>query len=494
MAIVATQGDGPRRLGKPVLWAAGLVAPAVAGLAIALVPLESLQPLVLVASLAALVGALSAIQQRSLIFVGTLFYIGVLHWVYVDWVAPFYSYSGVIASGVDWPALLFITILSALPAAWLPTKLTRPSDVVLWFLYLFGYVPASAIPIHLLGPELWPILPFSVVLAVAFATLGVIHRIPLAPLTWSGLSERGFSRLLVAIGIVVVGYLVVVFGIPTGLPDFETVYDARAGYSAIANVTVGAGYIVPWAGNVIFPFLIAYGLARSRIRLLMFGVSGELLVYATTGFKTVLFSIVLVPLLYVIVRYARRSFGALLAWGGVAVIGISVAATWISGSIWPLALFVTRLLAVPGQMTAYYYDFFSSHSTYELSRSFLRWLIPAPFDVDPPYLIGAVYLNDASIDANANIWADAMANYGLVGIVPFTLVLGGVLWLLDSIAAQRDLLVVGPTLGLAGITLGNGALFTSILTLGIGLTIVFVVLMPRIRGETVDAGGMPHGP
>lgn len=491
--MLAAQEDGRRHL-RPFLWGAGLVAPAVAGFAIALVPLAYLQPLALAASLAALVGALSAVRERSFIFVGALFYVGVLHWVYVDWVAPFYSYSGVIASGVSWSDLLFITILSALPAAWLPIKLTRPSDVVLWFLYLFGYVPACAIPIHLLGPELWPILPFSVVLAVAFSTLGAMHRLPLAPLTWSGLSERGFSRLLVAIGIVVVGYLVVVFGIPTGLPDFESVYDARADYSAIANLTVGAGYIVPWAGNVIFPLLLAYGLARWRTRLMLFGVAGELLVYATTGFKTVLFSIVLVPLLFVIVRYVRRWFGVLLAWGGLAVVGVSVAATWISGSIWPLALFVTRLLAVPGQMTAYYYDFFSSHSTYELSRSFLRWFIPAPFDIDPPYLIGALYLNDASIDANANIWADAMANFGLVGIVPFTVVLGGILWLLDSIAARRELLVVGPTLGLAGITLGNGALFTSILTLGIGLTIVFVVLMPGIRGETGDAGGMPHGP
>lgn len=492
--MLAAQDHGRRPLGGPVLWGAGLVVPALAGFAIALLPIGYLLPLALVASLAALVGGLSAVRERSFIVVGALFYVGVLHWVYVDWVAPVYGYSGVIATGADWPVLLVVTVLSVLPATWLPTRLTRPSDVVLWFLYLFGYVPACAIPIHLLGPELWPVLPFSVVLAIAFATLGLTRRIPLLRLTWPGLSERLFSGLLVAMGIAAAGFLVVVFGVPTGLPDFETVYDARADYTAIATATVGAGYVVPWAGNVIFPFIIAYGLARSHMRLLLFGVAGELLVYGTTGFKTVLFSIVLVPSLYVAVRYARRWFGALLVWAGVGVVGVSVAATWITGSIWPLALFVTRLLAVPGQMTAYYYDFFSSHDTYELSRSFLRWFIPAPFDVDPPYLIGSVYLNDPSVDANANIWADAMANFGLVGLVPFTLVLGVVLWLLDSVASGRDLVVIGPTLGLAGITLGNGALFTSILTLGIGLTIVIVALAPRINGGAVDTDGMPRAP
>jgi hypothetical protein len=299
---------------------------------------------------------------------------------------------------------------------------------------------------------------------------------------------------MVILGLGAAAYLLVVFGIPSRIPDFATVYNARADYAAVANATAGAGYLIPWTGNVIFPFLMALGLARSRGWMLAIGAGGELLVYATTGFKTVLFSILLVPLLYAFIRHARRGLGTLLIWGGLAVVGLSVVATWVSGSIWPLALFVTRLLAVPGQMTAYYLDFFSSHQTFELSRSFLRWFISSPYDVDPPFLIGAVYLNSPTTDANANLWADAMANYGLLGIVPFTIVLGAVLWILDSVSAGRDIHVIGPTLGLAGITLGNGALFTSILTLGLGLTIALIALMPDTRAPTQSLRAMPRAP
>jgi hypothetical protein len=492
--VLVAEGYAQRAARGRLFVFSALVACVAAGATIALLPVDQVQTLALTSSVTIAALALSFGRQRRLIVIGAVVYVGVFHWVYVDWVVPVYSYSGLVASGADWPAVLLVTILAVLPAVWLPPDLERPSDVVLWFLFLFGYVPAVAIPIHLLGPEVWPSLPFSLLLAIAFATLSLTRRIPLVTSNWPGISETAFSRLLVLLGLGAAGYLVVVFGIPTGLPDFETVYDARADYAAVANATTGAGYLVPWAGNVLFPFLMAFGLARNRMRLLAFGVGGELLVYATTGFKTVLFSILLVPLLYLVIRYASKWFGTLTMWGGGIVIGLSVAATWLSGSIWPLALFVTRLLAVPGQMTAYYYDYFSSHQTYELSRSFLRWFITSPYEVDPPFLIGAVYLNSPTTDANANVWADAMANYGLLGIIPFTLVLGVLMWVLDSVGAGRDLRIAGPTLGLAGITLGNGALFTSILTLGIGLTIGLIALMPNGRARPAGTQRTLRGP
>ena len=483
--MLAVEQDGRRGLRETPVLLAGAAAAIIAG---ATVPLLSVPHAAAAAALAAAVvgGAVVAGPARALAIVGSVAYVASLQWAYVDWVVPFYAYSGLISSDVDAMSLLLIVALAALPALWLPTSLRRPSDIVLWFLYLFGYVPAVAIPIHLLGPGLWGILPFTVLVALSFAALGLVHRIPPLRATWPGLSERAFTGLLVVAGLVSTAYLLVIFGIPTGVPDFASVYDTRAAYAEVASGTPGAGYLVPWAGNVIYPFLMALGLARGRWWLLAFGAGGELLIYATTGFKTVLFSIALVPIIYVLIRLTRRGFGVLLAWSGAAVVVGSVVGTIVTGSIWPLALFVTRLLAVPGQMTAYYLDFFTSNPTYELSRSFLASFNASPYDLEAPNLIGALFLDDVGINANANIWADAVANFGLAGIIPFTLVLGATLWLLDSVGARRSLLVVGPTLGLAGITLGNGAVFTSILTLGIGLTIGLIALLPEDRASVGD--------
>lgn len=491
--MVVAQGEyHPSR--RPLAWTWGVAASAGAGVVIALLPIDSLLTLALVVCVITLAAGLTVGRQRPLIVVGAAVYVGLLHWVYLDWVSPVYAYYGLISSGADWPALLVITVLTMLPAIWLPTGLRRPSDIVLWFLYLFGYVPACAIPIHVLGPDLGTVLPFSGALAIAFSALALTRRIPLVPSRWPGLTERSFTRLLVVLGIASAAYVIVFFGVPTGLPTFENVYGTRADFTNVASLTAAAGYVVPWAGNVIYPFLIALGLARSRVRYVLFGVAGALLVYGTAGFKSVLFAIFLVPLLFLVVRYGARRLGTLLTWATIALIGVTVAATWVSGSLWPLAIFVTRLLAVPGQMAAYYYDFFSSHETYLLSHSILRLFFTSPYDVDPPFLIGAVYLHSPTTDANANLWADAMANFGLLGIVPFTLLLGAVLWVLDSVSVGRDLRIIGPTLGLAGIILGNGALLTSILTLGAGLTIGLIALMPKTSSDPGEALAMPSGP
>jgi hypothetical protein len=244
---------------------------------------------------------------------------------------------------------------------------------------------------------------------------------------------------------------------------------------------------------VIYPLLIALGLTRSRMSLIALGVLGEVLIYSLGGFKSALFSVLLVPLLCAAISRRPRDLGAILMWAGVALLGFSVVATAITDSLWPLALGVVRLLALPGQLTSYYYDFFSTHPTYELSGSILRLFIDAPYDIQAPYLIGALYLH-ATVDANANLWADAMANFGLLGIVPFSVILGGVLWTLDSVSFGRDLAVIGSTLGIAGLSLANGALLTSILTFGVGLTIVLAALMPRADRFLPAASAMPPVP
>jgi hypothetical protein len=490
--IVAGRAD--RSSGSPLLWACVLVAAGFAGLALALLSVDQLLILLLVASLVGVAALLCIGHPRWIVVLGAFTYIGALHWVYLDWVSPVYAYYGLISTGADWLVLLIITAIAALPAVWLPVEFRRPSDVVLWFLYLFGYVPACVIPIHVLGPDLMAALPFSVAVAIGFSVLALTRRIRPASTPWRGLSAVTYERVLSILGLGAAAYLIVLFGVPTGLPDFESVYGTRAGYDAVATVTPGTGYFVPWVGNVVYPFLIALGLVHRRWHLVALGIAGDLLVYSIAGYKSVLFAIALTPAIYAVVTWARPRMGPVLTWATVGMIGATVVATWLSGSLWPLALFVTRLLAVPGQMAAYYYDFFSSHDTYLLSASFLRWFISPPYDLDPPHLIGAVYLHSPTTDANANLWADAMANFGLLGIVPFSVVLGGVLWVIDSVSSGRDLRVIAPTLGLMGIILGNGAVFTTILTLGVGLAIILIALMPR-RADPSDATApLPLGP
>jgi hypothetical protein len=423
-------------------------------------------------------------RERSVLVIGAISYVAGLHWIYVGWVVPLNSYRGLISVSLDPFTLGLIIVIAVVPSLLLPVRVHRPSEILLWFLYLVGYVPAVSIPIHLLGPDGGVVFPFSVVLATAFVTLLLMQRLPRATLRWPGLDQRVFDLVLVGLGLVTIGFIIAAFGVPTSLPGLNEVYDTRAAYDQASSGIPGSAYIIPWAGNVIFPLLMALGLARRRYWIVLVGTAGELLVYGTTGFKTILFAIVLVPIVYLLTRHAPRVFGVFSAWGGVAALAATVVATETTHSGDPLALFVTRLLALPGQLTAYYYDFFTTHPTFALSRSFLRVLGQGPYDMDPPKLIGRVYLHSDVINPNANLWADAVANYGVAGIIPFTIVLGLVLWVMDSAADNRDLTAIAPVMALAGLTLCDGALFTALLTNGIGLAILLIAFMPRAPDAT----------
>jgi hypothetical protein len=242
---------------------------------------------------------------------------------------------------------------------------------------------------------------------------------------------------------------------------------------------------VPWAANVINPLLMALGTARRRAGLVMLSLVGQLLIYADTGYKSVLFSVALVPLIYLAVSRASRSFGLLAILATPAIMVGAVVASSITGE-WSLAL-ATRVFATPGHVGWYYYDFFSTHSQYHLSHSFLSWVGPSAYDVDPPQLIGALYFHHTGTDANANLWSDAFANFGFAGMVAFTVICGGALLIADVVGRGRDARVAGPMLGIVGLSLASSGLFTTILTQGLGLGCVLMALMPPRRNPVATS-------
>jgi hypothetical protein len=83
------------------------------------------------------------------------------------------------------------------------------------------------------------------------------------------------------------------------------------------------------------------------------------------------------------------------------------------------------------------------------------------------------------MDANANLWATAYSDLGFPGMMLFSLLLGAILNLFDTLTGDLDLgfacmLIVFPSMILA-----NSGLLTSLLTQGIGLLLIMVILVPR---------------
>lgn len=459
-----------------------------AGVVAVVIPPEAISAIAFLLLLGLAAAAPAARRARPLAIFGALVNAVAIGWTYADIVAPLYGYEGLVVRPASLVAIGAIALVAVAPALWLPLRLTRPSEVVLWFLYLFGYTPATLIPVFLLPADQGPLVPFELLILLGFLATGAMQH--LLPRHWKGLpglSQRSFDGVALALGLAAIAYLVVFFGLPTQIPDFVSAYTVRADFGSAQADVPASGYVVTWAGNVIFPLLIAIGLARRRPLWLALGVLGGFLLYTQGGAKAVLFNLLLTPALFVAISRWRDRFGLLLLSGSVVVLLGASFVTAVSGSLWPIALYTVRLIALPGLLTADYVDFFTSHQTYELSQSILRAIVPTPYTLDPPSLIGLVYFH-TTVNANANLWADAVANFGLAGLVPFSIVLGLILWILDLATAGRDLRIVGAPLGLAGLSLANGAVLTSILTYGIGLLIVLSAAMPREEPQPAEEG------
>lgn len=411
-------------------------------------------------------------------------YLAAFAWTYAVLIAPLWSYSGLVDRPLPDGSLVVAYLLAWLPVWILPIRLGRPSDVVLWVLYLFGYVPGSVMPYYVLSGG-WDLLPVSLALSAGFAILLVMAKLPRARFP-SPLGLRAwYPLLLLLLGALGVTYIALTLGLRFDLPSFGDVYDVRAEYAVLLQDSSRLpAYALSWSTAAIGPALLALGLQRRRPQYIFAGACIQLIGYGLTGSKVaVLSSVLLVVLLYVLQR-PRREFGGALLVGLSALMVISVAVVqWATEYGVLSSLFVRRLIALPGRLFALYTDFFTSNPTYELSHSVLGWLVDRPYALNPDNLIAYTY--DGRIyGANAGIWADGMANFGLTGLIGFSLLLGLLLWAMDSVSAGRPLAIAAAVLGVASFSLVNSGLLTSVLTHGIAAAMFLVWLMPVRADET----------
>jgi hypothetical protein len=105
----------------------------------------------------------------------------------------------------------------------------------------------------------------------------------------------------------------------------------------------------------------------------------------------------------------------------------------------------------------------------------------------PPQQI-AIAAYHSSGDPNANIWADAYANFGYAGVVGFTLILAAFLWFYDRVAQNVDRRAAVVLLVVSALTLANSALLTCLLTHGMMLALLVITQWPRLVRQAEGAG------
>jgi hypothetical protein len=418
------------------------------------------------------------LQHRGLLALGCILYLFGLHLAYILVLVPAYAQQGFVYLPPLAEKLVFAWTTALAPALWLPPALRRPSQVVYWLLYLMVLVPSCLIPLYSLGLGSWQLAAQNLALLAAFALLGGIYLLPLPRLRKPEIPDGVFWAALAGLCGALMLYLLVTLGpsfAPVGLLD---VYAVRADYRETLAAGRAADYAVNWLGYAILPFLIAQAFYRRRIWLLGLGLLGELELYAMTGFKTLALLPLLLGAVLLALQRGGRGFGPAAVWG--AAVGAFV--TTGAALLWrePLIayLLVGRLIATPGLLAGYYFDFFSHNPQAQLGHSILAAFVPYPYEASPPFIIGRDYFGDPARSANAGIWADAFANFGYPGIFAFTLLLGLLLWLADAVSATMPDFRPVLMLSVAGFLLANSALLTALFTHGILLLLLLVYFLP----------------
>lgn len=436
-------------------------------------------------------------KRRAWLVLGIVTFVGCFQQVYLKWLYPVFGYFGYENSYPKAGYLLLAWGLSVAPAAWMPIKLNRPSQLIYWVLYLTVFIPSMFVPLYVGLQDAPEVASLMVTLLAGFAIAGVSYCLPLLRFHPPAISQRAYKW---AFSCVVAGLMLWVLGVFHGnfrIVSFADVYDLR---SAADDLMEGSSvhYAVMWLSAVIGPFLMASGIVSKRIYMFLAGVFVQVFVYSAMGAKSVIVSIIVVPVLAFIMRDRGASFGLKFTW----TCALLTFALYLGRSVggpdslffWLFSLVFMRTFGNGGLTTAWYHDFFLRHPpTYYSHIKGVSWFVAYPYNNPLGIEVGSFYSGDPTLDANAHFWAtDGLAAWGLWGVLAASVVCVLVFWILDSTAKGHDLRLTAPMVSFAALNLANISLFTSLLSGGLGLLILFLYFAPRRHyGESVKRIGYP---
>jgi hypothetical protein len=388
--------------------------------------------------------------------------------------------------------LVFAYVAVFLPLPFFSRNIRRPSYVIVWYAYFVIYIPTMLMMFLTFGFKVHQI-PTLATIFVGMTLLASIHRIPLAALdpgaktVKESLCQDKIGRFwifLVFSALLFVAIIHAYVGVSFDVHSFDEVYKVRAAYSSqLARLsgleTRVVAYSVRWFYLIVMPAFLAVGFVYRDRRSVLFAIVGLLMIYSLTAYKSALFILVAFLVLWVCLSGDTRLFPVYTLSGLSFFMVSSIAVDAFTGIYRPLTL-VRRFIITPGVHVSYYYEFFRDKPLVLLSdRVFGKLFFEYPFDGSVPFLIGEHFFDDPGRRVNANLWATGYASFDVLGILLFSVIMIGLLWLYDSASQNLNVKFTGVLLTGYVMTFANSGPIVAILTNGFAFLILVGVLLPR---------------
>src|SRR5579863_2210519 len=339
-------------------------------------------------------------NDRVWLVFGICGYVALFQWMYKYYLYPSWDYFGFHYEPPPSFYLLLAWILSVTPCLWMPIKLTRPSQLAYWVLYITVFIPSMFVPLYAGLDAPGEIILLLITLYAGFAIIGCCYRLPLTRTLPSTISSRVFWRWLGGITAALAFWMLFVFRGHLQFLSFNNIYDLRD----IQN-DLSQGSLVDYAFMLLTgafnPFLMGYGLFYRRRWYFLAGILGQILVYSVGGTKGSILSIFFISGFYLLFKFGRRPFALKLVVGTLTLVGALCVSYVLAGYepaplnlLW-VALFVVlmRTFSLNGLMTAWYYNFFQTnpHTFYSHVRG-INWFVHFPYDRTAALEIGSVFM------------------------------------------------------------------------------------------------------
>jgi hypothetical protein len=420
----------------------------------------------------------------------TVLFVVAFRVVYIDDLSPLYSYVGLTYTQPSIHANSIIWLLALIPATFLSTSLRKPSHFVLLLLYICVYIPALFASLYMRLQSEFEVISLSLALFIGFALMVLACKGQSKPFKFVPPSQGIFWTVLLGMFFAFATWIVAAFGNSLQLVALSDVYSSglRMGSRAIFDQG-NVGFAVMMMMGSVNPLLIALGLQRQSKVLVCAGIAGQILCYSTGGFKSIVFSLLIIFLLHVVIRKRMRQAGHLLMMMAIAVFLICHLAAKLTERDNPSALIlqatVSRALVMPGQLVAEYSDFFSKHPHLHLSNTKpFSWIFPNPLNDNVIFAITEEYEGDTGSTSNADFWAqDGLANFGLLGVVMISIVTGVILRIVDKVSVNHDPCFATMAFSFAAFNLSNAPLTTTLLSGGLMLSMVLMFVADHRIGR-----------
>lgn len=411
----------------------------------------------------------------------TLLHIALLTSVYLLEISTYFSYMGFSEISVLMVVLVAAPIAVALSFV-LSLKIEVRNLFLVFFHYMF-FVPSLIIATtESVTSQYFLVLLIAVLLIIVTAHIN-FHSLRIVALP----SKFFFWFLLAALAMFVC--LLAVFG---GLRYFNlnifSVYEFRR--DAASNMPGFFSYIFSGVSKVIAPITLVLAVHLKKPIIAIFSIALVVLMFGMTHHKSVLILPVLGGVLYWLLNFRHAVILVLACF--VVVVCLSLVELVYKELIDSnyAALFtsisIRRAIFVPPLLDSIYVSYFDSVQKFYWSTSrFGLGLAENPYGTTAPFLIGAEFFGREETSANTGVIGSGYANAGLVGVVIYSIFLGGVVSMLQAFGRViNHRIVFAGSFSIVMSVLNSTDPTTAILTHGLLLLFLLLITFPRWRQLT----------